>query len=348
MPGLAIIGCLPLNFCLLRRVSLKMGLALERLNPSHGCDMKTNELEAWALEIIERVKKGLPNEDDKVELKADWKDAEYWARKIAGHANQMHGEPILWLFGVDEKAGTVPGVPLVEMADWIKIFESQFSERVAPELLKHVNVHVDSVTVIALYFETERAPYVLNDKSGKSEVPWRKGTSTYSANRSQLLTILSPTIKLPDVEFMNVSVTAHAKVADGRFTPLRWDFTASAYLIPSVNQPSTVLQHKCNFVIEPWEGKPTDKNGVRLVIPQDGSSREDLLVSQPRKIAFEGIAETLNPVDRRFFVFVNRIRAMITIGVAGTSRVVKRRFELPFETNSETQATWRKDYSEEG
>jgi hypothetical protein len=32
------------------------------------------------------------------------------ARHIAAHANTARGQPITWLFGVDEKKGEVPGV----------------------------------------------------------------------------------------------------------------------------------------------------------------------------------------------------------------------------------------------
>ena len=70
--------------------------------------MRNHEIEAWALGIIDRVIQKQPIEDDRVELKAEWPDALKAARRIAGHANAARGEPILWLIGVDEKAGAIP------------------------------------------------------------------------------------------------------------------------------------------------------------------------------------------------------------------------------------------------
>ena len=63
--------------------------------------MRRHEIEDWALRIIEQVESGQPNEDYRVELKAQWPDTREAARRIAGHANAAHGEPILWLIGVD-------------------------------------------------------------------------------------------------------------------------------------------------------------------------------------------------------------------------------------------------------
>ena len=65
--------------------------------------MRSHEIESWAYDIIERVQKHQPIEDSRVELKSEWIDATKAARQIAGHANASHGEPILWLIGIDEK-----------------------------------------------------------------------------------------------------------------------------------------------------------------------------------------------------------------------------------------------------
>ena len=40
------------------------------------------------------------------------------ARRIAGHANACRGEHALWLFGVDEKKRSVPGVGPNEYTEW--------------------------------------------------------------------------------------------------------------------------------------------------------------------------------------------------------------------------------------
>ena len=70
--------------------------------------MRTHEIEEWALRATRRVEERQPNEDSRVELKADWIDPQKTARRIAGHANALRGEPILWtLVSMSNKA--LPG-----------------------------------------------------------------------------------------------------------------------------------------------------------------------------------------------------------------------------------------------
>jgi hypothetical protein len=98
--------------------------------------MRTSEIDAWALRVIERVEKNEPHEDDRVELKAEWPESpSEAARRIAGHANQMRGEPFLWLIGVDERRGVV-GADKNNLANWWPQVESQFDGPVPP--IQHV------------------------------------------------------------------------------------------------------------------------------------------------------------------------------------------------------------------
>ena len=153
--------------------------------------MRRHEIETWAYSIIERVRKRQPIEDDRVELKSIWPvDPQKTARRIAGHANAMHGEPILWLIGVNEKEGTIPGIDFAEFSTWYGAIEAKFDE-ITPEI-KSINIVTDKVTVAALYFETERAPFVVKSGINEREVPWRSGTRIRSAKRHELLKILSP------------------------------------------------------------------------------------------------------------------------------------------------------------
>jgi hypothetical protein len=65
--------------------------------------MQSHQIEAWALNAIDRVRSGQPNDDARVELEAGWPDdPKKAARRIAGHANAARGTPILWMIGVDE------------------------------------------------------------------------------------------------------------------------------------------------------------------------------------------------------------------------------------------------------
>ena len=57
--------------------------------------MKPQEIELWARDIIESVLNGQPVEDSRVELKAEWLEAEKAAPRLGGHANASRGENIL-------------------------------------------------------------------------------------------------------------------------------------------------------------------------------------------------------------------------------------------------------------
>src|SRR5947209_2776123 len=107
-----------------------------------------SEIEARVYQIVELVKNGKKVEDNRVELKGEWIDGKRTARLVAGHANDMRGESILWVFGIDEKRGVI-GVNPDEFSNWWSQFKSQFNEGVYPEV-RHVNVPVGMETVVAL------------------------------------------------------------------------------------------------------------------------------------------------------------------------------------------------------
>jgi hypothetical protein len=167
--------------------------------------MKPHQIERWVLSIVDRVKKNQPIEDFRVELKSDWVDPEKAARRIAGHANAAGGTSILWLIGVDETKG-ITGARYEDLANWYARVKTHFNG-LAPGLTD-LNIPIDGKTVVALLFETNRAPFVVkNPAFGKAEggpvqleVPWREGTSIRSATRADLLRLLSPLETLSEIE----------------------------------------------------------------------------------------------------------------------------------------------------
>jgi hypothetical protein len=77
------------------------------------------QVEAWVLPIVDRVRERRSIEDDRVELKADWPDIEKAARRVAGHANAAGGGSVLWIIGIDERRGVVPFAG-VDPAMWVQ------------------------------------------------------------------------------------------------------------------------------------------------------------------------------------------------------------------------------------
>ena len=145
--------------------------------------MTRTDIENWARQIIERAEAQQPVEDARVELKADWPtDYPKAARRLAGHANAAHGEPILWLIGLHEQRGPL-GASQTDLAPWWDQVRSCFALNFPPDLTD-VNIPHRTGTVVALLFNTDRAPYLVNNPSGgliQREVPWRKATSVHPA-----------------------------------------------------------------------------------------------------------------------------------------------------------------------
>ena len=214
--------------------------------------MRRQEVEYWALNIIESVQNSDAIEDGRVELKADFIDAVKAARRIAGHANAARGESILWIIGIDEKNG-INNISGTDLAEWWPKVQSHFDSHV-PGLQDFV-LNVDGTPIYLLHFDTSEAPFVIknpkfgtrNGGSVEREVPWREGTKVRSATREDLIKLLLPTVSLPDVEVLETNVTVQKKEGiDPSFSPqddeikkephLEWVFRITFYITPKTNE----------------------------------------------------------------------------------------------------------------
>ena len=229
--------------------------------------MRPAQIENWALEIINRVENSQPNEDSRVELKADWINPEKAARQIAGHANSARGEPVLWLVGVDQDHGVV-GVDYRDLSAWYASVMAQF-DGIAPRMID-INVPCQGKTVVALLFETDRAPFVIRNpafgsQAGVSiafEVPWREGTSTRTANRSDLIRLLVPLLNLPEVETLGGELIL--SVHDRH----HWHLKLELYITPQIGVPTVIPFHKCEASVTlPAQAILVDLQMIRLVPP---------------------------------------------------------------------------------
>lgn len=204
--------------------------------------MRKQEIEAWALRIVEAVTRHERLEDVAVELKSDWPEPKEAARRIAGHANAARGESILWLIGLSETKGVVTRSP-VDTADWWNQIKAEFDE-LAPDMHDVVVPTGSGLTVVALHMETDRAPFVVKNPTGQGkiqrEVPWRDGTGLRSARRSDLLRVLVPIQRIPKLDIldlaMRVQFSHHSSaLLDGTRTSSRgpdahWSLDGTLYL----------------------------------------------------------------------------------------------------------------------
>lgn len=194
--------------------------------------MKSQELEAKVLRIVDTVLTGHKVEDTFVEFKSTWTPASYTARVIAGLCNAARGEDVLLVVGVDENAHRIHKLPVsTEAGQWWASVASNFVE-LAPDVRMNIVVPIpDHGPVHVFLLETWRAPYVVKvtDRANvQSEVPWREGAQTRSARRSDLLMTLVEQARAPHLDF----ITGHmqlTKSEDGFVTYwLRADFYLSA------------------------------------------------------------------------------------------------------------------------
>ena len=229
--------------------------------------MKPSEIEYWALKIIDQVIAKQPIEDSRVELKNKWIPAEQAARRLAGHANAARGDTILWLVGVDEENG-VKGAEYKELAEWWSKVQS-FFDGDAP-FLTDVNVRHNNNTIVALFFETNRAPYVVkNPLFGKEkgeisrEIPWREGTAVRTATRSDLIRLLVPIVHLPRVEILGGELDCYQAVDQ-----ISWSFVLNLYVEPPNAMAIVLPYHRCEASFEiPGLVSSTAFTGIRIVPP---------------------------------------------------------------------------------
>lgn len=229
--------------------------------------MRRNEIERWAHAVIERVRAARPNEDALVELKRDWPNPHEMARRLAGHANAARGDTILWLLGVDP-SGSVPGVSHQELANWWPQVRARFDEGVAPDP-HDVNFAVDDVTVTAITFDTDRAPYVVTAPQQQGniqrEVPWREGTAIRTARRQDLMRLLVPLRRMPEAEIIYWEVRARPRNAKAAGCVL-WTSELWLFLAP-IERPTFLAPHRSTIRLSFADGSPlrTDRLPFRSI-----------------------------------------------------------------------------------
>jgi len=280
--------------------------------------MRKSEVEAWVLDVIARVKAGQPNEDARIELKREWPEPKKAARRIAGHANAAGGDLVLWIIGVDQAVGVV-GVNDLDFAKWFPQVLAEFNE-LAPTLVMDLNVPVSGKTVVALLFETDRAPFVVkNSAHGATgagpvelEVPWREGTRVRTANRSELLRILSPLQRLPSFEVLDGEIELTTLNIQAGLRS-EWELSLKIYVIPKAT-PVVLPFHKCkgSFKIEGADNIPPLHNlqifphadrvgiGVRKQDHRVGSiqgSASEVIIEGPGMITFVAESSFVDPVN---------------------------------------------------
>lgn len=226
------------------------------------------QLEAIVLDSIDRLQKGNPIEDDRVELKRDWPDHTK-ARQLAGAANKSNGDEVIYIIGADEKTGAIHPHNGTDVANWWAQMSSRFDE-VSPELLRHINVPLGSgESVVALLFSTDRAPYLVKMGEGGSperDIPFRDGTRTRSVKRAELLRLLIPQAAVPMALLLNAEAQgtwypAHGSPMDsvsvsGNATIFLEHTSSTSILLPKHETSASLSSESIQLKMAPSLGGP--------------------------------------------------------------------------------------------
>src|SRR4030095_14124197 len=112
-----------------------------------------------------------------------------------------------------------------------------------------IAVTADGHTFVALLFTTDRAPFVVKATGDLLEVPWREGTRTKSAKRSNLVRMLAPTTRLPSFEILTGSFMVK-KGTVGTTESLVCTAGMEIYVVPADDRRVVFPVHHAKLILE--------------------------------------------------------------------------------------------------
>jgi len=238
------------------------------------------QVEAWVLSVVDRVREKQRIEDDRVELKADWPEVAKAARRVAGHANTSGGDSVLWIIGLHEERGVVPFAG-TDPAMWVQQLYAHF-DGLGP-YVETLSVPTSDGVVYALLFDTARRPFVVKNSAHGNpgagpvslEVPWREGTAVRSARREDLIRLLVPALQLPTFEVLEMYASASPVAPSGKHPSRRlgWFVSVGLYVTPRTSDMVVLPVHRVSLeLLNP--GQPAlQMKGISLVPPSESRSK---------------------------------------------------------------------------
>lgn len=212
--------------------------------------MTPSEIQARATAAIDRVRRGLPHEDQCVEMKGDWIDPVKAARRFAALCNAARHEDVLIVVGV-KPDGTFSKCPPAELANWWAQVEACFDQQ-APPMQNVLVPWADGNVAVALWLDSTFAPYVITSTgcSHEREIPWREGNRTRTARRHEVLLTLARATQPPDVKILSASVDLLVE-DDGRRL-IRID--GQIYVVPKASSQIVFPVHLASALISTTSG----------------------------------------------------------------------------------------------
>jgi len=202
-------------------------------------------------------------------------------------------------------------------------------------------------TLVALWMETNRAPFVIKNQSGRlphREVPWRDGTETRTAHRSDLLKILVPIQKLPEFELLGQKVVLREDV-EKRELRLKFILTLKLYVTTFTDEVAMNPFHRCNAEIK-WNKQPHSPMLERITLKQPyrflsgesdsltiESTGSEVLIGGPGKLNLEArlsIPETPKPMPKS-------LKVIVSLDIVKSQRIVTVECEVKRKSHNSDQ-----------
>lgn len=134
-----------------------------------------------------------------------------------------------------------------------------------------LNIPVDGKTVLALLFETDRAPFVVKNPDGKlphREVPWRENISIRTAKRSDLIKLLTPLEKLPEIEIIDLELNAciggRPNYLGAQSCPDQLYLESNLYIVSKNRERIIIPFHRCKVIFKIGELSYFESNYVEI------------------------------------------------------------------------------------
>jgi len=202
-------------------------------------------------------------EDAGLELKGSPPGPEAKAAQLAGAANASGGDPIVWVFGIADD-GTFVDITGFEFDDWFAKMPSQFDGPYPEPTIAWLEYEGNGI--LAASFRTDHAPYVVKRATDprQRETPWREGSLTRTATRSELIRMLLPLARLPRIEVLGGGIAFEPQPGQHPDTLKSISFSAEVFIEPVDTVAFHLSQHRCAVTMQLGEH--------RFVSPASGVS----------------------------------------------------------------------------
>ncbi|MHB8744076.1 MAG: hypothetical protein ACYC9L_13230 [Sulfuricaulis sp.] len=187
-------------------------------------------------------------EDAGLELKGPPPGPQHKAAQLAGAANASGGDPIVWVFGIADD-GRFIDIKGFDFDDWFAKMPGQF-DGPYPEATT-VWLEHEGHAILAASFRTDHVPYVVkrNADPRQRETPWREGSLTRTATRSELIRMLLPLARLPRIEVLGASIAFEPQPGQQSDLLKNVSFGAELFIEPVDTAGFHLSQHRCEVTL---------------------------------------------------------------------------------------------------